>query len=65
MNLVQTTQGLMDLSRLEVKDVVEVGDNYRKIATEYRLGGELVRREVTVTALRPIETVAEQGVING
>lgn len=64
-NPVMTTQGLIEFDKLEVKDVVEVGDNYRKIATEYRFGGELVRRDVTVNALRGLESTAVQGKING
>jgi len=64
-NPVMTTQGLIEFDKLEVKDVVEVGDNYRKIATEYRFGGELVRRDVTVNAFRGLESTAVQGKING
>ena len=65
MNQVLTTHGLIDLSQLEVKDVVETGDNYRKIATEYRLNGELVRRDVTVNALRGLESQSIEGRVNG
>lgn len=66
--IIDTAKGLLDTNHLEVKDVVESGDNgvpYRKIATEYRLNGELVRRDVTVTALRGIESQAIQGTLNG
>lgn len=65
MNQVMTTKGLVELDQLEVLDVVETGDNYRKVATEYRLNGELVRRDVTVNALRGIESQATEGRING
>lgn len=60
---VMTTKGLIDYEQLKVTDLVEVGDNHRKIATEWHLGDELVKRDVTVSVLRPIETVAEQGVL--
>ena len=62
---VLTTKGLIEMSDMEVKDVIEVGDNYRKVATEYRYQGELVRRSVAVEALRPLETEGVQGAING
>jgi hypothetical protein len=59
-----TTKGLVELSELEVKDVVEIGENYRKIATEYRLNGELVRRDVAASMLRGPGMDSEQGVLN-
>jgi hypothetical protein len=59
-----TTKGLVELSDLEVKDVVEIGENYRKIATEYRLNGELVRRDVAASMLRGPGMESEQGVLN-
>lgn len=62
---VHTTAGLIEFSDLEVKDVIELGDNYRKIATEYRHHGELVRRSVAIEALRPLESEAAQGNLNG
>jgi hypothetical protein len=62
---VLTTKGLIDFDQLRVTDVVEVGDNHRKIATEWHLDGELVKRDVTISILRPIETQAEQGVLGG
>jgi len=65
MNTVLTVAGLVDLSLLDVEDHIEVGDNYRKIATEYRLNGELVRRDVTVNALRGVMSEAREGNING
>jgi len=65
MNPVITTKGLIDLIDLQVTDVVEVGDNYRKIATEFRHHGELVRRDVAVSALRGLETQAVEGKLNG
>jgi hypothetical protein len=51
-NQVQTTKGLIDRNLLEVEDIVEEGDNYRSIATEWRLNGELVKRDGHVIILR-------------
>ena len=65
MNQVLTTKGLIEFGMLDVRDVVEVGDNYRKIATEYRLGEELVRRDVAVSALRGLESQAAEGQLHG
>jgi len=65
MNPVMTIKGLVELSALDVRDIVEIGDNYRKIATEYRLGDELVRRDVTVNALRGLESHTIEGKVNG
>lgn len=61
---VLTTKGLVEFEQLRVTDSVEVGDNHRKIATEWYLDNELVKRDVTVSMLRPIESVAEQGVLS-
>lgn len=66
--IIDTAKGLLDTNHLEVKDVAEMGDNgvpFRKIATEYRLDGELVRRDVVVTALRGIESQTIQGNLGG
>lgn len=60
-----TTKGLLDFESLRIQDVVEVGDNHRKVATEFYLGDELVRRDVAVSMLRPVECDATHGVING
>lgn len=60
-----TTKGLVDYDALSIKDVIELGDNHRKVATEFYLGDELVRRDVAVSMLRPVEIVSEQGAING
>lgn len=49
----------MDL--LEIKDVVEIVSNGRKVATEYRLDGELVKRSVTVDVLMPITSESVHG----
>lgn len=62
---VLTTRGLVELSDLKVIDLVDLGDNHRKIATEFYLNEELVRRDVAVSMLRPIESETIQGAFNG
>lgn len=54
MSLVQTTQGLIEKQKLEVKDVVSNEDNARITATEWFLDGVLVRRDVNVNILNGI-----------
>lgn len=51
--LVYTTKGLIERELLEVKDIITETDNSRDIATEWYLEGELVRRDVAVSVLRP------------
>lgn len=60
MTQVHTTKGLIDRDRLEVRDTVEEGDNYRSIATEWFLDGELVRRDAAVSILRGHALAGEQ-----
>lgn len=60
-----TTKGLIEIGELEVRDEVELGDNHRKVITQYRLGGELVRQSVFVDMLRPVDTQSSQGRLNG
>ena len=62
---VLTTKGPIDLDLLEVKDIAEICENTRKVASEFRLNGELVRRDVAVSMLMPVETTAAQGSICG
>lgn len=57
---VLTTKGLVDRSKLEVKDIIEEHDNARVFATEWYLDGELVRRDVNVNILRGLEVAPEQ-----
>lgn len=64
-NLVMTTEGLLEFDQLAVLDIVEVGDNYRKIATEYRYQDRLVKRSVTVESLRGLESQAIEGKLGG
>lgn len=62
---VMTTKGPVEWANLFVQDVTEMSDNARKIATEYRLNGELVRRDVAVSMLMPPEPSAvAEGVIS-
>lgn len=58
---VHTTRGFIERARLEVRDFVEWHDNARVTATEWRLGGELVRRDVHVNILRGDTALGEQG----
>jgi hypothetical protein len=60
---IHTTHGLVDFDQLTVTDVVTMEENARVIATEWRLGDELVRRDVYVNGLRPLDMSAEQGEI--
>ena len=55
---VLTTQGLVDIHKLHVHDVVSWSGNTRTTATEWYLEEELVRRDVWINALRGIETEA-------
>lgn len=63
--LVQTIKGLIDSDQLEVRDVVEWGDNHRSIATEWRHNGELVKRDVHVILLRGASVGVAQGAVGG
>ena len=65
MSLVQTTRGLIDSGSLVVKDVIEIHENARVVATEWFLGDELVRRDVNVNVLRGVELGSEQNQIGG
>lgn len=58
---VLTTKGPIEFDQLRIQDVVEVVDNGRKVATEYYLGEELVKRTVTVDILMPLEMSAIHG----
>lgn len=57
---VHTTKGLIDRDQLSVKDVVSDEPNARVIATEWFLGGELVRRDVAVSILSGLVLAGEQ-----
>lgn len=58
--LVYTTKGLVERSRLAVQDLIDEQETCRVIATEWRLDGEIVRRDVNVNMLRGLEMGAEQ-----
>ena len=51
---VHTTKGLVDIDRLDVRDIVQVHDNARNNIVEWYLDGELVRRDVFVNILRGV-----------
>lgn len=56
-----TTRGLIARELLEVTDHIEWHDNARVTATEWRLDGELVRRDVHANVLRGDSALGEQG----
>lgn len=58
---VHTTKGLVDRDLLVVTDIINEEPNARVTATEWRMGGELVRRDVHVNVLAPQAMGAEQG----
>lgn len=58
---VLTTKGLIPFQELEVKDIVKDTENSRDIATEYWSKGELVRRDVAVSILRPLHMDSAEG----
>lgn len=60
MALIHTTKGLLDRDSLELEDIIEEGDGFRSIATEWRLDGELVRRDVAVSILHGQSLTGEQ-----
>ena len=51
-NPVLTTKGLIEIEDLDIQDLVETFHNCRKITTEYRHQGEIVRRDVAASMLR-------------
>lgn len=57
---VHTIKGLVDRDLLEVTDIVTEDDNSRAVATEWRLDGEVVRRDVAVSILRGQALAGEQ-----
>lgn len=64
-NLVLTTKGLIEMDELVVTYHTGIGDNYSKVATEFRYQGELVKRDVSVSMLRGLNIESIGGVING
>lgn len=60
MQQVWTTKGNVDRDQLTVEDIVTEGDNHRAIATEWKLNGELVRRDVHVMILTGQAVAGEQ-----
>jgi hypothetical protein len=59
--LIHTTKGLVPLASLQVQDIVTGTETTREIATEWRMGSELVRRDVWVSVLRGEPMGSEQG----
>lgn len=60
MTLVHTTLGELPIDQLEIKDIIEIHDNARVLATEWRKDGELVRRDVHVSVLRGHDIFGDQ-----
>jgi hypothetical protein len=52
MPLVDTIKGPIERDQLTVTDIVEEGPNHRSIVTEWRLDGEVVKRDCHVSILR-------------
>lgn len=62
MQQVYTIKGNVDLDSLEIVDRIELFDNCRKITTEYRLNGEVVRTDIAASMLRgPAHSPATPG----
>ena len=57
---VHTTKGLVDIDRLDIRDIVQVHDNARNNIVEWYLEGEMVRRDVFVNILRGIASQITQ-----
>jgi hypothetical protein len=51
-NPVYTIKGLIEIEELEISDLVETFHNCRKITTEYKHKGEVVRKDVAASMLR-------------
>ena len=59
---VQTNAGLIDRDQLEVEDIVHETEDARVIQTVWKLDGQEVRRDATVSILRG---QVIRGVMNG
>lgn len=62
---VYTTKGLVERDLLTVTDITTEEPAARVTATEWRLGDELVRRDVHVNVLAPQAMSTSQGGIGG
>lgn len=60
MELVDTILGPIERERLEVQDLIEEGPNYRTIVTEWRLNGEIVKRDAATSILHGLVLGGEQ-----
>lgn len=63
MGMVHTTRGLIERERLIATDIVTEEGDARIVATEWHLGGELVRRDVWVSILQGQALAGEQAEI--
>ena len=57
---VQTAKGMINRDQLEVRDLVDEGENHRAIRTEWHHKGELVRADVTVAILSGVALAGDQ-----
>lgn len=58
---VATTEGELDHTLLEVRDIAQWGENCRAMATEWYHQGKLVRRDVWVNPLKPVTVGVAHG----
>ena len=63
MSMVHTIKGLIPREKLVVEDIVTEEDNARVIATEWKLNGEIVKRDVHVVILQGQAMLGDQAVI--
>lgn len=61
--MIYTAKGLLPLSQLTVSDHITLDDNARVTATEWRMGDELVRRDVHVNLLRGLSMDGQQATL--
>ena len=61
--LIHTTKGLVPVEQLEVWDSITWQDNARVYVTEWRMNGEMVRRDTWVSVLRALDVMAPTGTL--
>jgi len=61
--MIKTTEGLLEVESLTVKDIINMEDNARVTATEWYLGEKLVRRDVHVNILNGLSFKGEQATL--
>lgn len=58
---VMTDKGIIERDRLQVREVIQEDGNVRAVSTEWMLEGEVVRRDVWINTLMPLEFGASNG----